>query len=107
MASHIGAMCSSTLVLQPVKLPLWVCCRVSEMAALEDIFGGLSGNLQRIREMGYTTVEHIEAATVEELTDGTELTRPDARVAQLRARKAQSGQGILELTVWPGPGWVG
>ncbi len=77
------------------------------MAALEDIFRGLSGNLQKIREMGYTTVEHIEAANVDELTYGTELTRPDARVAQLRAVKAQSGQGTHGLTVGPGPGWVG
>ena len=77
------------------------------MAALEDIFLGLPGNLQKIREMGYTTVEHIEAANVDELTDGTELTRPDARVAQLRAVKAQSGQGTHELTVGPRPGRVG
>ena len=77
------------------------------MAALEDTFQGLSGNLQKIRELGYTTVEHIAAANVEELIDGTELTLPDARVAQLRAKKAQSGQGTHELTVWPGPGWVG
>ena len=92
VASHIGAMCSSIQVLQPVKHPLWVRCRASGMAASEDIFRGLSGSLQKIREMGYTTVEHIEAATVEELTAGTELTRPDARVAQLRAEKG---------TVWP------
>ena len=78
------------------------------MAALKDIFWGLSGNLQKIREMGFTTVEHIEAAIVDELIDGTELTRPDARVAQLRARKAaQPGQGAHELTVGPGPGWAG
>ena len=77
------------------------------MAALEDIFRGLSGSLQKLREMGYTTVEHIEAANVEQLIDGTELTRPDAHVAQLRAKKAQSGQGTPELTFWPEPGWVG
>ncbi len=89
MASHIGAMCSSIQVLQPLKLPLWVCCRASGMAALEDLFQGLSGNLQKIRERGYTTVEHIVAAPVEELTDGTELTQPDAHVAQLRAKEAR------------------
>ena len=77
------------------------------MAALELIFRGLSGNLQKIREMGYTTVEHIEAANVHELIAGTELTLPDARVAQLRARKAQPGQGTHALTVGPGSGWAG
>ena len=48
------------------------------MAALQDIFRGLSGNLHKIREMGYTTVEHVEAADVDELMEGTGLTWPDA-----------------------------
>ena len=94
-------MCSRIQVLQPVKRPLLVFCSASGMLALEDVFQGLSGDLQKIREMGHTTVEHIEAANVDQLTDGTELTRPDAHVAQLRAVKAQSGQGTHELT---GPG---
>ena len=72
------------------------------MATLEGVFRGLSGNLPKIQELGYTTVEHIQAADVVELTAGTELTLPDACVAQMRAREARSGQGMHVLTAGPG-----
>ena len=58
------------------------------MAARED--KGPLGKLQKIQRTGSTTVEHIEAADVDELMAGT---APDADVAQ-RAGRALSGQGM-------------
>ena len=60
------------------------------MADLED-----KGHPQKIQKTD-SAVGQVEAANADELMDVTELTRPDAHVAQLRARKARSGQGTHE-----------